>query len=474
MLTSSLVAESAGAAVSGGARERRALYALTVLALGLRLLFVWAEPETYPVADETMWVTWGTEVLPSPEVAFSPLAFPFRFVFHPPLYLYFLASLFALFGSLTAIKVAQAGVAALLVPAVGRLGTMALGPRAGLFAAGIAAVYPELVWFAAHFWAETLFLTLFWWAFERTVAADRRGSIRAAAFAGVLWGLAVLTRETVLYFVPVPAAWLFWRRPQGRVRAATFLLVTLLTVAPWTYRNWRVFGAFVPVSTAGALNLWQGNTRLSRQEVYEQDWATRGKIAKYEAARRKGVEAILERQPWWVFEKLRDEMPNFWEADSQALVHMRRKAYAEVKPATAVVATLVVVAPYLVVLALSVAALGTVPFDRVPMLLLAFLAYYNLIHVATHGYARYRLPALPVLFVLAGWTWVRWRSPLGTRAPAWRRGLVLMSAAALAASLAPSLRLLLRPGALVSENARYAPGSGPEAMSAPSEEAGER
>ena len=70
-----------------------------------------------------------------------------------------------------------------------------------------------------------------------------------------------------------------------------------------------------------------------------------------------------------------------------------------------------VLAPYLLVLALCVAACVTLPHRATRrLLLLGFLAYYNLIHVATHGYARYRLPVLPVLFILAGWTWTRWRA----------------------------------------------------------------
>jgi Dolichyl-phosphate-mannose-protein mannosyltransferase len=463
------VAESAGAAVSGGTRERRALFALTAVAVALRLLFVWAEPETHPIGDETMWVNAGVTRLPA--AAFSPTQF--RFIFHPPVYPYFIGAFFALFGSLTAVKVAQAFVAALLVPAVGRLGTMALGPRPGLFAAAIAAFYPELVWFSAHFWAETLFLTLFWWAFERVAVADRDGSSPRAAAAGLLWGLAVLTRETVLYFAPIAALFLLWRRPKGAVRAAVFLGVLALTVAPWTYRNWRAFGAFVPVSTAGALNLWQGNAMLSRQEVYEQIWAVHGPIERYELARTRGLEAIRDRQPWWIFEKVRDEMPNFWEVDSQALVHLRKGVYAEMRPVVAYAASFVVLAPYLLVLALAVAALATLPLRRLPMLLLAFLAYYNLIHVATHGYARYRLPALPALFILAGWAWARERRPSGAAAPAWRRGLVAAAAFAIGASLAPSLRLMLRPRALVSENARYAPGASPEGVT-PAEEGTDR
>jgi Dolichyl-phosphate-mannose-protein mannosyltransferase len=180
--------------VDGGALPKRALLILAVLAFLLRLAFVWAEPETLPIADETVWVNAGANLLPS--AAFSPLRF--RLIFHPPVYPYFLGALSVLFGSLTAVKIVQAFVAALLVPAVGRVGMMALGPRAGLFAAAIVTFYPELAWFSAHFWAETLFLTLFWWAFERVAAADHDGSTPKAAFAGLLWGLAVLTRETVL------------------------------------------------------------------------------------------------------------------------------------------------------------------------------------------------------------------------------------------------------------------------------------
>ena len=57
-------------------------------------------------------------------------------------------------------------------PALGLLGRSAFGERAGLLAAALAAVYPELVWFAAHFWAETLFMVLLWWGIERLVASD--------------------------------------------------------------------------------------------------------------------------------------------------------------------------------------------------------------------------------------------------------------------------------------------------------------
>jgi len=419
---------------------KRRLLALSLAGLLVRAAFLFLEPATGPVADERMWVVWGADVLPSPEVAFSPLRF--RLIFHPPFYPYFVGVFSAFFGGLPAVKVAQVVLGALLVPVLGLLGRRVFGGEAGLLAAAFAAFYPELVWFSVHFWVEAVFVVLLWWALERLFAADERPSWRPAAASGALFGLSVLARETALYFLPVAAFWLFWRRPHGARRALALLLAAFLVVVPWTIRNALVYGAFVPVSTAGSLNLWQGNTRLSRQEVYEEYWAVRGRIEKYRYARNKGIEAVLERQPGWLLEKLRDEMPMFWEADSQPLVHIRRGAYGDVGPARARLAAAVVLLPYLGLLVLFVAGLLVLPLTRASGLLLGFLAYYNLLHVATHGYARYRLPALPVLFLVAGAGLQLWRHQ--PRPPMTQRRLLAGSAVALALvlSLVPSLRLL--------------------------------
>jgi 4-amino-4-deoxy-L-arabinose transferase-like glycosyltransferase len=416
---------------------RRGLLALTLAGLAVRLLWVALEPPTFPVADETMWVAWGSQTLPSPEVAFSPLRL--RFVFHPPLYLYFVGVPVALFDTLEAVKYAQCLVGALLVPALGLLGRRTFGERAGLLAAGAAAFYPELVWFASHFWAETVFTVLLWWAMERLVAADEKGSARAALASGLLWGAAVLTRETVLYFLPVAAIWLAWRRQGGARRAAWLLAAAALVVVPWTVRNGLVFDAFVPVSTSGALNLWQGNTRLSRQQVYEEYWAVHGRIPKYELARRRAVEAILERQPLWIFEKLRDEMPAFWAAHGQPVVHLERGAYGVVARPRALAAVAVVLVPYLLALALFVPGVAWLPRGRAPLVVLAFLGFYVLLHVAAHGYPRYRLPAMPAVFLVAahGWVALRARPRAAVRK---QLGLAAaVTALVLALSVGPSL-----------------------------------
>jgi hypothetical protein len=260
--------------------------------------------------------------------------------------------------------------------------------------------------------------------------------------AGALWGLAVLTRETVLYFTPVLALWLAGRRPGAASlrRGALFALSTFVVVAPWTLRNYVVHQAFIPVSTAGGLNLWQGNARLTRQQVYDRYFAVPGLVGQYRNARRMGLRAIAERQPTWLFEKLRDELPRFWEADSLALVHVERGGYGPVAPAARLTAVVVVLAPYVALLLLFVLALWRLPLDARHALLLGFLGYYTALHVATHGFARYRLPALPVLFLLAAGALVA--APAGPAAGRSRRqrALALAVALVLLGALGPSVR----------------------------------
>jgi len=414
---------------------RRALWLIFLAGLALRAAFLLFEPATFPVGDENVYLTWGTKYLPSARVGLSP--FRTHLIFHPPLYPYFIAGLQWLPGGLAVVQWVQVALSALLVPAVGRVGTGAFGERTGLVAAGITAAFPELVWFAPHFWSETVMLFLLWWAFERLLAADATGRTLPAVLAGVLLGLTALTRETVLYFAPLAALWLAWRasHPRARTRGAVFLTAVLLTVAPWTWRNWRVFQTFIPVSTSSGLNLWQGNVDMTREEVYEEYWAAGGRIEEYHYATRKGLEAILARQPWWIFEKIVAVMPRFW-GDSQTLIHLRRRAYGERSPAFTWAVSAVVVLPYVAVLGLFAVGLARTPLDRRRALVVGFLFYYVLLHVVAYGFPRYRLPILPAVFIFAAAGWVGWRERT-LRPGLGRRALAYALAGALAAALIP-------------------------------------
>jgi 4-amino-4-deoxy-L-arabinose transferase-like glycosyltransferase len=432
---------SSDAAEGGRDGIGRRLALLTLAALVVRLAFVLLEPATHPVGDERTWTDWALNLC-SPRVHYSPLRI--HLIFYPPVYPYFLAVLYGLSGTFETVRWTQAALGALLVPAVGLAGARAFSPRAGLWAAAVAALYPEIVWFSVHFWSETVFMVLLWWGIERLLAADTSDGPGRAVAAGVLWGIAILTRETVLYFVPLAALWLATRPGSGaRVRAAAFLAVSLLVVAPWTYRNWLEFHYFIPVSTAGGQNLFQGNALIERDTTYEMVDAVQGRVEQYRYAMRMGLSAIRDRQPWWIFEKLRDEMPRFWEADSLVLVHIKRGAYGPVAPALAVGIALIVLAPYVLVLALFALGATRLTWSRPTVLLVSFLAYYNLLHIVTHGFARYRLPVMPVMFLIAGVGWAAWREGDLARMSGRARAAAVAAAVVFTLILIPSFRLNL-------------------------------
>ena len=76
----------------------------------------------------------------------------------------------------------------------------------------------------------------------------------------------------------------------------------------------------------------------------------RGRIDQHRFAMRRGWEAIGERQPGWIVEKLVEQMPMFWEAESMAAIHLKRGAYGAVAPALAIAIGLVLLLPYLALL----------------------------------------------------------------------------------------------------------------------------
>jgi 4-amino-4-deoxy-L-arabinose transferase-like glycosyltransferase len=409
----------------------------TLAGLALRLGFLVLEPRAHLVGDEHAWTDWGAE-LASPAVAFSPLGS--RLIFYPPVYPYFIAVGLKAFGSLGGVKAVQAVVSALLVPAVGLIGRRAFGPGSGVVAAWFTALYPDLVWYSVHFWSESVFLVLLFWAFERVMAAAAEGRPGTAAAAGLLFGLAILTRETALYFAPFVAVFLAADSRDGAMRrAGVFLAAALATVVPWTIRNQVVYQAFVPVSTASGLNLWQGNADLDRAEVYAEYAQVPGRIPKYQFARRKGIEAIVARQPWWLFDKLRSELPRFFEADSLAVAHVRRDAYGSAPDWVEDLVWAACVVPYLALLPLFVVGLWRAPLSRSAALLLAFFVVHALLHVATHGFARYRLPVMPVIFLFAA---------AATSVPAvpsrLRAAAAAAAALALLAAVVPSLTVKWR------------------------------
>jgi 4-amino-4-deoxy-L-arabinose transferase-like glycosyltransferase len=175
-------------------------------------------------------------------------------VHYPVGYSAFLGFFYKIFGSeLIVAPVINALTGAALVAAVHRLARYYVSRDRARIAAGLAAVHPGLIAYAAVVMTEPLAALLI---LGSTLAALRfRGRWQAVVYAGVLLGLASLVRPASL--VVGPLLLLTQPRPlwQAAVRAAATTAVALLVLLPWTVRNCERLDGCVLVSTNGGWNL---------------------------------------------------------------------------------------------------------------------------------------------------------------------------------------------------------------------------
>src|SRR3954468_13281189 len=128
------------------------------------------------------------------------------------------------------------------------------GPRAGLAAAIIAAIYPIFIGADADLMSETLYGPLIAGALLAALSLRERPRATTAALLGALLALAALTRSEGLIFVPLLAMPVAWgaARDGRALRVGAVLVACALVLAPWMIRNATTFDRFVPISTNDA------------------------------------------------------------------------------------------------------------------------------------------------------------------------------------------------------------------------------
>jgi 4-amino-4-deoxy-L-arabinose transferase-like glycosyltransferase len=179
--------------------------------------------------------------------------------FRPPLYPVVLAVVQKLGGGWTAERVLGALLGVATVFLIYLVSQRLWGRRVALVAGAIAAIFPPLVVLNASLLSEVLFLPLTLAATLAVLEYREGRQLRWAIAAGILCGLAVLTRTSGLPFVLALAlgAWIVhprWSRA-GLSAPAAVVLATLVTVSPWVIRNTVEFHRFVGLGTGAGYAL---------------------------------------------------------------------------------------------------------------------------------------------------------------------------------------------------------------------------
>ncbi|RME37163.1 MAG: hypothetical protein D6788_10070, partial [Planctomycetota bacterium] len=135
--------------------------------------------------------------------------------------------------------------------------------RVGMMAACLTAVDPFLVFFSSLLLTETLYVTLLtavWWGLMLMLRRPQR-AVRIAWGVGIAAAVTVYTRESGLVLILAGTAFLILAsRFHRRIVAGAVLivLIVVLSLVPWAWRNARVVGGPVWLTTRAGISLYDG------------------------------------------------------------------------------------------------------------------------------------------------------------------------------------------------------------------------
>jgi 4-amino-4-deoxy-L-arabinose transferase-like glycosyltransferase len=226
-----------------------------------------------PVSDALWYFARATDV--SAGLGYSEGGVPTAY--WPPGWPLTLAMLFTAFGpSMAVVKgfnlICAAITAWLTLDLARRLFGSELAGRAALL---LVALYPNSIGYVPLALTEVFYTALLLGGCWLLIATQ---SAAGLVLGGLVFGIAVLVKAQSLLVVPLIFA-IVWLRKGGRARALVYagvrcvvvLCVAVAVMAPWTWRNFQVFGEVVPVSTNGGMTLLTGNNPSARGGYTEDD-----------------------------------------------------------------------------------------------------------------------------------------------------------------------------------------------------------
>lgn len=438
--------------------QRYPLLLILLFALGLRLL-LWSQPLHQPANDEVEYIAVAQDLL-------AGCGWVFYESYHwlrAPLYPLFLAgSLWLAGGDLHRAALPNILLSVATIYLSYRLTTALFSRRAGLVAAAILAVLWTHVTFASLYMAETLFVLLLTGSFlcltlayrQRMASDATQSNWRWLLAAGVLLGLAILTRSVAWLFLPIIALWLVFQLPTRQATAIpdgqtllkntglalVFVVSAAVVIAPWTTRNYLAYGDFILVETGLSYNLWAfSEPREDSAMIFRTLESISNPAERSDFATAKGMERLQE-EPAIIVRKLWPNWVYLWRVKPIQDRFLQEFYYADIELPLFVAALIFDDLLYLLIALAAFAGLALYrPKARNPFahsqppprvhrviaqlqhpkwLCVGWVLYVVAVILLTHGEARYRHILFPVLLPFAAWTLTSHRDILARYAPA--------------------------------------------------------
>ena len=172
-----------------------------------------------------------------------------------PLYPCFLAIVYKIFGHDYRAAIAfQIIFFALTCLAVYFIAKEIFDKRIAAYSAILTALCPTLANYPSYILTETTFTLLLCIFIFVSIKAVRYGKNALFIASGAILGICALCKAIMLPFSLIVTLFILLRR--GMRQAALFIIIFMLMVSPWFFRNYTLFGTFQP-SLRGGAALWE-------------------------------------------------------------------------------------------------------------------------------------------------------------------------------------------------------------------------
>jgi 4-amino-4-deoxy-L-arabinose transferase-like glycosyltransferase len=354
----------------------------------------------------------------------------------PPVLPVLIAGIYAFCGleNYQAVRLFQAGLSLVTVVLVYQLGMAVYSRKVGLWAAALTCFYPSLLGANNMLLTEVVFAFFLTGACLMLVRAMQNGALWQCAAAGLLFGLAALSRGVLWLFPVVAVPFLLWVM-KGRLSvrlsgALALLAVFALTLTPWAIRNFQLERTFIAVDTQGGRCFMFGNyqyTPLTRMwdlaaVPKEESWyavlaqkypnynsLTQGQ--KDKLALREGLQFALD-NPSLTLQRDVIKFFNFWQLERELVAGAGQGNFGQMPKVVLLLLTAIIFGSYALVLLAGVFGMVLVaPGERRGYwLMLLVIAYLCIMHTLAFGHSRYHLPIMPLVLTFAAAALVNSRS----------------------------------------------------------------
>ncbi|MEW6620523.1 MAG: glycosyltransferase family 39 protein [bacterium] len=204
--------------------------------------------------------------------------------YRPPLYQFFLAGIYFCFGhSYAVVRIIQSLIGALTCLITYFMGKELFNKNIGMLSSLLLVFYPSAIYFCGQIYTEGIFIFLLTISMFYAIKVYKKPSLKNQIICGILIGLSILTRPILLPFLPFIFIWCILIFKQKKVAIMNFSIITLfilLTLSPWTIRNYIVHHRFVPIATLGGPSFFVCNNPFEKNGIWympnEAEWRQMG------------------------------------------------------------------------------------------------------------------------------------------------------------------------------------------------------